>query len=131
MTDLNSATRARIVEIAMKALDGCYLHQGRFGDTAAGMVADALMKEMPVIRHAAAPDLHPSGPLTEADDTLYDGDDLVKKTHPGFTVTCDACGSQRVEVENSFCWSEVSGSWGSVDLHCLACDARVAIMEGN
>lgn len=71
MTDLSAATRARIVEIAMRALDGCYLHNGHFGDTAAGMVADALMKEMPAIRHASVPGLHPSGPLTDADKGLY------------------------------------------------------------
>lgn len=71
MTDLKSATRARIVEIARKALEGCYLHRGHFGDTAAGMVADALMKEMPVLRHATAPGLHPSGPLTEEDKAAY------------------------------------------------------------
>lgn len=51
MTDLSAATRARIVEIAMQALDGCYLHQGHFGDTAAGMVADALIRNLPELRY--------------------------------------------------------------------------------
>jgi len=55
--------------------------------------------------------------------------DLVKQTHPGFTITCDKCGSQRVEVENSLGFSPQSGGWGSVDLHCLDCDARTEIVE--
>lgn len=50
MTDLHSATRARIVEIAIKALKGCHLYGGHFGDTPAGMVADALMRNLPELR---------------------------------------------------------------------------------
>lgn len=72
MSTVETATRDRIVEVAMKALEGCYLHRGHFGDTAAGMVADALIKEMPAIRHASVPGLHPSGPLTDEDKALYD-----------------------------------------------------------
>lgn len=72
MSTIENATRARIVEVAMKALDGCYLHRGHFGDTAAGMVADALIKEMPAIRYASVPGLHPSGPLTDEDKAVYD-----------------------------------------------------------
>lgn len=45
-----------------------------------------------------------------------------KKTHPDFTITCDECGSQDVAVLISVGFSAESGSWGSVDLECQACN---------
>ena len=50
------------------------------------------------------------------------------KTHPGFTITCDKCGSSVCYVENSLGWSETSGGWGSVDIVCGNCDAHVEIV---
>lgn len=48
--------------------------------------------------------------------------DMLRKTHPGFTVKCDKCGSEDVAVEISLGFSEVSGAWGSIDLSCDSCD---------
>lgn len=55
-------------------------------------------------------------------------EDAAKKTHEGFTVTCDKCGSKVVTVENSLGFSAESGSWGSVDLVCQACDNRTELV---
>jgi hypothetical protein len=65
------------------------------------------------------------GPIRKEDlhrqrDTLTPAD--VAATHPGFTVRCTTCGSERVVVTDSLGWSCQSGSWGSVDLQCLDCD---------
>lgn len=54
--------------------------------------------------------------------TDQDPDELAKSTHPGFTITCDKCGSSNVIVDSSVGFSEISGSWGSVDLECQECD---------
>lgn len=60
---------------------------------------------------------------------LTQGD--VDATHPGFTITCRACGSTMVYVENSLGASAESGGWGSVDLICLACSAQVELVHGS
>lgn len=56
--------------------------------------------------------------------------DDVKQTHPGFTITCDKCGSTMVITENTMGFSAESGGWGSLDLVCLECDARTELVEG-
>lgn len=55
--------------------------------------------------------------------------DETKKTHPGFTITCDACGGSDVYVDNTVGFSSVSGAWGEVSLICRSCDAETAIWE--
>lgn len=52
----------------------------------------------------------------------------IKDIHPGFTVACDKCGSNRVIVENDMGWSESSESWGSVFLKYLECGAQEDIV---
>lgn len=53
----------------------------------------------------------------------------VYETHPGFTITCEACGSTDVAVTCSLGFSSLSGSWGSVDLECQKCDKITSIVE--
>jgi hypothetical protein len=48
-------------------------------------------------------------------------EEACKKTHPKFTITCDACGSKSVFVESDIGGSEESGSWGGVCLTCADC----------
>lgn len=48
---------------------------------------------------------------------------------PRFTVTCKACGSTLVELENTMGFSELSGAWGGIWLNCLACGNRTEIVE--
>ena len=48
---------------------------------------------------------------------------------PGFEVKCLKCGSTDVLLDNSLGFSAVSGGWGSVDLVCQGCKARVEIVE--
>jgi len=45
----------------------------------------------------------------------------AKKTHPGFTITCDECGSKVVIVDNTLGFSDTSGAWGDVSLICQEC----------
>ncbi len=58
--------------------------------------------------------------LTEAD---------CKATHPGFTVTCDECGSRAVMVENTLGYSAQSGGWGAVSLVCDGCGQTTELVE--
>lgn len=46
---------------------------------------------------------------------------------PGFTVTCNACNSANVHLDNSMGFSETSGSWGSIDFKCQDCGASTEI----
>lgn len=55
--------------------------------------------------------------------------EAANATHPGFTITCDKCGSERVYVDNSFGCSFPSGAWGSVDLICHDCNASCVLMD--
>lgn len=48
---------------------------------------------------------------------------------PGFTVTCNKCGSTLVELDNSMGFSGTSGAWGSIDLTCRTCQATVEIVS--
>ncbi len=56
-----------------------------------------------------------------SEDTLTDED--IQRTHPGFAVSCQACGSTRVIVDDSRGYSDVSGPWGYVSFECLDCKA--------
>ena len=56
--------------------------------------------------------------------------ELLKDTHPGFTVVCDKCKSGDVYVENTIGWSPESGGWGSLDFVCDNCGHRTEIVEG-
>lgn len=60
---------------------------------------------------------------------MTDQEELVQKTHPGFTVTCNTCGSRNVIVDSNVGFSETSGAWGSVDLECLDCKLTTTIWE--
>jgi ribosomal protein S27E len=53
----------------------------------------------------------------------------VQTTHPGFTITCEECGSDQVYVSNSVSWSSCSGIGGEVALVCSDCGERTAIFE--
>jgi hypothetical protein len=44
-----------------------------------------------------------------------------------FTLICNVCNSKNIEKEDSRCYSETSGSWGSLDLVCLDCGNREVI----
>ncbi len=46
-----------------------------------------------------------------------------------FTITCDKCKGQNIEIEDSRGWSEISGSWGSIDFFCLDCGNTEEIAE--
>lgn len=52
-----------------------------------------------------------------------------QKQWPGFKVTCEKCGSNKVELSNSLGHSDESGSWGSLDFWCLECNQHVSIYE--
>lgn len=51
------------------------------------------------------------------------------RTHPGFTITCQACGGQRVIVTNTLGFSAESGAWGEVLLDCMDCGADCTLVE--
>jgi hypothetical protein len=55
--------------------------------------------------------------------------EAAQTTHPGFTITCQACGSEHVFVANNLSWSECSGLWGDVALVCADCGKRIAVFE--
>jgi len=52
-----------------------------------------------------------------------------EKICPGFKIMCDKCKDYNVYVDNSMGFSDLSGSWGSVDLICNDCDNRATIVE--
>jgi hypothetical protein len=56
-------------------------------------------------------------------------DDLVAKQWPGFKVVCLKCNGERISLEDSRGWSDVSGSWGSLDLYCHDCENTTPIEE--
>jgi hypothetical protein len=58
-----------------------------------------------------------------------DEDPPFGKQHPGFTIECLNCGSQRITVDNSLGYSATSGSWGSVDLMCDDCGNSTEIVS--
>lgn len=62
-----------------------------------------------------------------ADDPPLSYEDCAA-THPGFHIIC-ICGRDRVYVENSCGHSAESGGWGSVELVCAGCGARVSVYD--
>lgn len=56
-------------------------------------------------------------------------EDAAKKTHQGFTIICEKCGSKVVIFDNSIQSTPESGAWGSADLICQDCDAKVELIS--
>lgn len=46
---------------------------------------------------------------------------LAEQSHPSFTITCKACGSEAVIVHSDVGFSAQSGAWGEVSLVCQSC----------
>jgi len=55
--------------------------------------------------------------------------EVIDKTHPGFDITCQRCGSPVVYVESSVGFSAESGGWGEVELVCFNCGQRISIFK--
>lgn len=56
-------------------------------------------------------------------------DETVQATHEEFLIICGKCGCKNVCIESNIGWSELSGSWGSVDLKCVNCKNYTEIYE--
>lgn len=52
-----------------------------------------------------------------------------QKFWPGFKVTCQKCQSDNINLDNTMGYSDMSGSWGSIDFVCLDCGNRTEIVE--
>jgi hypothetical protein len=50
-------------------------------------------------------------------------------SHPGFAITCCACGSTLVYIETDLDFSAQSGAWGAVSLTCFTCGATVEVLS--
>lgn len=59
--------------------------------------------------------------------TTAERETACKVSHPGFTISCDKCGSKCVTVESSIGYSRETGQWGSVELVCYDCNERASI----
>lgn len=55
--------------------------------------------------------------------------DDINKTHPGFTIVCDKCKSEKCEVIVDLGFTSVCGPMGSVYLKCLDCKSEENIWE--
>ena len=71
--------------------------------------------------------------VTERHNELTDKDggdagEPIEETHPGFTITCDDCGSELVVVENDLEFSATAGRRGNVYLRCTECDAETFLL---
>lgn len=68
--------------------------------------------------------------LVDDEDDGDDGDELepIEETHPGFTITCEECGSELVVVENDLEFSSSAGRQGNVYLRCTECDAETFLL---
>jgi len=51
------------------------------------------------------------------------------KFWPKFTVVCDVCGSTNIRLDNSMGYSDMSGSWGSIDFVCDDCSNKTEIVS--
>jgi hypothetical protein len=80
-------------------------------------------------RHSELTDEQPFDDRDDQDDE-DNGDDRepIGETHPGFTITCDECGSQLVVVENDLEFSATVGRQGNVYLRCTECDAETFLL---
>lgn len=54
-------------------------------------------------------------------------EEAAKKTHQGFTITCDKCGGKVVIFECDIGFSPESGAYGGIHLVCKDCDAATEI----
>jgi ribosomal protein S27E len=54
--------------------------------------------------------------------------DPIEETHPGFTITCEECGSRLVAVESDLEFSPAAGRSGNVYLRCTECDAETFLL---
>lgn len=61
------------------------------------------------------------------DEDIVEGGS-IEATHPGFTITCDECGSELVVVENDLEFSATAGRQGNVYLRCTECDAETFLL---
>jgi ribosomal protein S27E len=74
--------------------------------------------------------------LTDERQDDDDGEDLlgedeaepIEETHPGFTITCQECGSRLVVVESDLEFSPAAGRRGNVYLRCTDCDAETFLL---
>jgi hypothetical protein len=64
------------------------------------------------------------------DEDLFGEDeaDPIEETHPGFTITCEECGSTLVAVESDLEFSPAAGRRGNVYLRCTECDAETFLL---
>lgn len=51
------------------------------------------------------------------------------KFWPGFTVRCDECNGYNVHLDNSMGFSDMSGSWGSIDFVCDDCKNSTEVVS--
>lgn len=47
----------------------------------------------------------------------------------GFEIKCKKCGSNKVYLENNMGFSDLSGTWGSIDMICSECGNKTEIVE--
>lgn len=69
--------------------------------------------------------------LDELRDPDAEARELLAKTHPGFSIHCYRCGSDAVGVDSDVGFSELSGVWGGVFLHCAKCDLAMYLWEAS
>ena len=74
----------------------------------------------------------PTDEREDDEEEVLDEDDVeggsIEATHPGFTITCDECGSDLVVVENDLEFSATAGRQGNVYLRCTECDAETFLL---
>jgi len=66
--------------------------------------------------------------LLEEDEDDEISAEPIAATHPGFTITCDECGSLLVVVENDLEFLPDGGRQGNVYLRCTECDAETFLL---
>jgi DNA-directed RNA polymerase subunit RPC12/RpoP len=54
---------------------------------------------------------------------------MLSDAYPGFTITCDKCGSKNVTFKSDMGYSPESGGWGGIQLFCADCKNEVEIYE--
>lgn len=68
-------------------------------------------------------------PVVTADKPSDDAKSTQNQYWPGFTVRCDNCGGFNVHLDNSMGYSDLSGSWGSIDFVCEDCKISTEIVS--
>lgn len=82
----------------------------------------------PISEYGEIPALK-SWELDELEEPDTDARELLAKTHRGFNVTCERCGSDAVGVDSDMGFSRLSGAWGGVYLRCAKCNLAVYVWE--